>query len=511
MPEYPNFVDWCEMFVKLRNPLNGEIENVKFSGELVPWKRLPDDIREKYQFKKEYKKRKGVVWQKLILDEAIQFDEEGLSKYETILYSCPKKSGKTAVNSLLMAYWAFNVEAPNEIITVANKRDQAIARGYREMSEFIKRNAMLENQVVGQSGTKITLANGTTILAIPNDFSGEAGSNHGMTSWDELWGFTTERDLRLWDELTPVPTRLNSIRFISTYAGFTGESTLLEQLYYKIFDPQHKVLPHVQRPLGDSVPVFTIPEERLFVYWDNQGRMPWQTEKYYASQKVGLRESAYLRLHENLWVSSETGLFDMKKWDACVSGDHSPPIPDKFITLYVGVDIGVKRDRSAVVTVYRDSSGKLKLGPKRFWSPTAADPIDLEETVEAYVEELAKGYNISVVRYDPYQFHRSAMTLAKMGINMQEYPQTTANLQIMGQNIYDLVEYKNLVLYEDVDLRFEANCARAKESMRGLQITKEKSTQKIDQIVALAMAAVDTRSGYFANCDTSAIPRSPRR
>jgi phage terminase large subunit-like protein len=469
--------------------MNGEIMEVEFGGEDVT---LPD----------------GTVkcWQKAILDEAIQFDEEGKSKYETIVYSCPKKSGKTAINSLLMAYWAFNIEAPNELITVANKRDQAVARGFREMSEFIKRNRMLSEQVVGQSGTKITLSNGTTILAIPNDFSGEAGSNHGMTSWDELWGFTTERDLRLWDELTPVPTRLNSIRFISTYAGFTGESTLLEQLYYKCFDPQHNVLEGVVQPLGEAVPVYTIPDERLFLYWDNVGRMPWQTDEYYASQRVGLRESAYLRLHQNLWVSSETGLFDMKKWDACVSGDHSPPLPDKFITLYVGVDIGTKRDRSAVVSVYREGD-KLKLGPKKFWQPDANDPFDLEETVEAFVRSLSKNYNIAVVRYDPYQFHRSAVTLLKLGINMQEYPQTTSNLQVMGQNIYDLVEYKNLILYEDADLRFEANCARAKEAMRGLQITKEKSTQKIDQIVALAMACVDTRSGYFANCDTTAVPR----
>ena len=489
MIEYPNFVEWCETFVKLRNPLNGEIEDVVFSGQEIT---LPND--------------KKKVWQKAILDEAIQFDSEGKSVYETIVYSCPKKSGKTAINSLLMAYWAFNIEAPNELITVANKRDQAVARGFREMSEFIKRNKMLSNQVIGQSGTKISLSNGTTILAIPNDFSGEAGSNHGLTSWDELWGFTTERDLRLWDELTPVPTRLNSIRFVSTYAGFTGESTLLEQLYYKCFNKKHEILEGVVQPLGKDVPVYTIPEERLFLYWDTVGRMPWQTKEYYASQKVGLRESAYLRLHQNLWVSSETGLFDMKKWDACVDEDHAPPLPNKFITLYVGVDIGTKRDRSAVVSVYRDGS-KLKLGPKKFWQPSAENPIDLEETVEAFVKDLARDYNISVVRYDPYQFHRSAVTMTKLGINMQEYPQTTSNLQIMGQNIYDLVEYKNLILYDDDDLRFEATCAMAKEAMRGLQITKEKSTQKIDQIVALAMACVDTRSGFFANCDTAAVPR----
>lgn len=476
MNKPPDFVEWCEKFVALRNPMNGKIEPVHFNA-----------------------------WQKLILHEAIQFDDNGKSKYETIVYSCPKKSGKTAINALLMAYWAYNIEAPNEIITVANKRDQAVARGFREMVAFIRRRKVLLNRVVASSGTKMEFDNGTTILAIPNDFSGEAGSNHGLTTWDELWGFTTERDLRLWDELTPVPTRLNSVRFISTYAGFTGESLLLEGLYYKIFDEQGKIRPGVEQPLGDEVPVYTIPEQKLFVYWDNVGRMKWQTPDYYQGQRAALRPNAYDRLHENRWVSSESGLFDMDDWDACVSEDHKPPLPNKDHTLFVGVDIGTKRDRSAVVTVYR-MGDKLYLGPKKFWQPTKEEPIDLEETVEAYIVKLAKGYNISIVRYDPYQFHRSAVTLKKMGIPMEEFPQTVGNLQEMGQKLYDLVHYGQIELYQDKDLRFEANCARAKESIRGLQITKEKSTQKIDQIVALAMACVDTTYGFFDGCDLNGIP-----
>ena len=42
-----------------------------------------------------------------------------------------------------------------------------------------------------------------------------------------MWGYTSEKSERLWDELTPVPTRANSLRFITTYAGFEGQSKLL--------------------------------------------------------------------------------------------------------------------------------------------------------------------------------------------------------------------------------------------------------------------------------------------
>jgi phage terminase large subunit-like protein len=387
-----------------------------------------------------------------------------------------------------MTYWAFNIEPPNEIITVANKRDQALARAFKELRGYIARNPILLNEAENIIGNQVTLRNGSSVIAIPNDAPGEAGSNHGLTSWDELWGFTSERDRRLYDELTPVPTRKNSIRFISTYAGYEGESALLEDLYYEIFNPDGTLKDGVNRPLGENFPAYAKGE--LFMYWDHKPRMPWQTPAYYASQKQQLRVNTYLRLHENRWVSSESGLFDMDKWDSCVDPDHSPPLPNKSIHLWVGVDASVKKDRSAVVSVYKDGD-KIKLGPKRFWQPTAADPMDLEETMESYLLELQKGYSLRSVNYDPFQFHRSAMTLAKKGLPMLEYAQTGPNLTEIGQNLYDLVEYGNIVLYPCKDLRFEATCAIGKETGRGVRILKEKSSQKIDQVVALAMAALD--------------------
>ena len=48
---------------------------------------------------------------------------------------------------------------------------------------------------------------------------------------DELWGFTSEASRRLWDELVPPPTRKAAWRLVVTYAGFIGESLLLEDLY----------------------------------------------------------------------------------------------------------------------------------------------------------------------------------------------------------------------------------------------------------------------------------------
>jgi phage terminase large subunit-like protein len=381
--------------------------------------------------------------QKRILDHCFSFDAEGKLPYSVIVYSCPKKSGKTTINAVVQAFFAYNVESPNEIITAANKREQAISRAFRELKGYIERNPVLLAEAANIIGNQVTLRNGTTVLAIPNDASGEAGSNHGLTCWDEIWGFVSERNRRLWDELTPVPTRKNSIRFVSTYAGFSGESALLEDLYGQVFKDTGEIREGVFMPLGDELPCFAI--DGMFVYWDHEPRMPWQTASYYSSQKSSLRPNTYLRLHENRWVSSESGLFDMERWDTCVDPSHSYPLPDKRTALYVGVDASTKRDRAAVVSVYVDQ-GKIKLGPKRFWQPSVADPLDLEDTMESYLLELYRGYRLVRVNYDPFQFHRSAMTLAKKGLPMQEYAQTVPNLTEMGQTLYDLVQGGSITL-----------------------------------------------------------------
>ena len=430
--------------------------------------------------------------QRAIFNHVFAFDDDGLLPYKTIVYSCVKKSGKTAINSLVMTYWAFNVEPPNEVITAANKKEQAIARQFNECRRYIEHNPSLLAQADRITDHQIILKNGSRILAIPKDFAGEAGSNHGLTTWDELWGFTTERDRRLYEELTPVPTRKNSIRFITTYAGFSGESDLLEDLYFEVFKEDHTVKPDALRPLGDDFPAYAMGE--LFLYWDHEARMPWQTEEYYQSQWQQMRPNNFLRLHENRWVTSESGLFSMDKWDSCTDPQHRPPLPDKSIRLWVGVDASVKKDRSAVVSVYRDGD-RLKLGPKRFWQPSTDDPMDLEETMEAYLLELFEGYTVRSVMFDPFQFHRSATTLSKKGLPMNEFPQTSSNLTEMGQNLFDLVEYGNITLYPCKELHFEASCSIARETGRGLKIEKEKSTQKIDQVIALAMAAMEATRG----------------
>ena len=129
--------------------------------------------------------------QREVLRLAFDFDSDGRLPHDTILYSCIKKSGKTTLNSALTLAWGFTQEVPNEILVLANDLEQTLARVFKTMEGIIQHNPELQREAEVQTRT-IYLANGTTVTAISGDYAGAAGSNHGFSSRDELWGYTSE-------------------------------------------------------------------------------------------------------------------------------------------------------------------------------------------------------------------------------------------------------------------------------------------------------------------------------
>ena len=360
---------------------------------------------------------------------------------------------------------------------------------FKAIAGIVKHNPELARSAEVQT-RQIILSNGTTITALASEYAGAAGSNHGFTSWDELWGYSSESSRRLWEELTGVPTRRNSIRFITTYAGWENESALLSDLYKQGVGKE-------EQPDGQGVsihpelPIYANKDARLFAYWDHEPRMPWQTEAYYATQKRTLRPGTYLRLHENRWSTAECTFITPELWDPCVDPALSPLLPTDEHPLFVGVDAGIKHDCAAVVAVrWDEDEQKLVLASHRIWKPSPSEPLNLEETIEEYLRELHERYSVEDIFCDPYQLHRSITTLKEAGLPIQELPQTTANTTRMGQALFDLLNGKNLRLYPAEDLRRQALNTVAVENPRGWRIAKEKASRKIDAIVALAMACV---------------------
>jgi hypothetical protein len=73
---------------------------------------------------------------------------------------------------------------------------------------------------------------------------------------------------------------------------------------------------------------------------------------------------------------------------------------------------------------------------------------------------------------------------------MREYPQSVPNLTAIGANLFELIKSGGLVVYPADDLRLAVSRTIALETPRGLRLAKEKTSHKIDVVIALAMAAL---------------------
>lgn len=417
--------------------------------------------------------------QRRVLERSMEWDADGRLRLRIFIWGEMKKSGKSFIAACLVLWWAFT--NPNtEIILAANDQEQSLGRVFRTVVQILKHNTVLQAsaKVLADS---ITLSNGTIITAISSDYKGAAGSRHSLVVFDELWGYSLERAERLFEELTPPPTEANAWMLIVTYAGWTSESILLERLYKQGLAGE-RIDPELELYRNDD----------LVMFWSHTPRQPWQSEKYYASQREILRPNTYARIHENRWVSAESTFLTPDLWDACVDPDHRAIImtegpASRNRVVVVGVDASVKGDHTAAVVV-ENHGGSIRLLAHQIWKPTANAPMDLEATVERFIRDLHARYLIQAGYFDPYQFHRSATTLQLAGVPMREFPQSVANTVRMGQVLYDLVQRRVLCLYPSLELRQQALNAIAVETPRGFRLAKDKASKKIDAIVALSMA-----------------------
>jgi phage terminase large subunit-like protein len=422
--------------------------------------------------------------ERVFLAHAFTLTPDGRLRYPELVSSAPKKSGKTGFASMCLLYVVLILGGKYaEGYAAANDYDQAQGRVFTSAARIVAASPLLASDaVVTQSRIEFS-STGAAITAIASDYAGAAGANPTITTFDELWGYTSERAHRLWDEMVPVPTRKIACRLTVTYAGFEAESALLESLYKRGMAGK--------RIAGDLYAA-----GGLLMFWTHDFTAPWQTEAWRQQMREQLRPNAYLRQIENRWVTSESTFVDMAWWDACVDPEAGPLVADQELPIWVGVDASVKRDSTAVVAcTWDEKSRKVRLVYHRIFQPSVSAPLDFEATIESTVTELSERFRLREVRYDPYQMQAVSQRLEARHIPMIEFAQTVSNLTEASTNLYELIKGRNLAAYPDDALRLAVQRSVAIETSRGWRITKEKASHKIDVVVALGMAALGAVQG----------------
>jgi hypothetical protein len=449
-------------------------------AHLAKWRKNPTRFIQEVMIDPETDKPyKLLPAERTFLRFAFKTDRRGKLVYPEQVYACPKKSGKTAFAAMyvLTTTLLFGGAYP-EATLAANDFDQALGRVFEAVKKIVECSPLLRVEARITANTITFPAVQATIKAIASDYAGAAGGNQTIAVFDELWAYTSERSRRLFDEMVPPPTRKIALRLTVTYAGFISESELLETLYKR-----GKDLPTVAPDLhaGDG----------LLMFWSNKPIAPWQDTSWLNSMKRSLRPNQYARMIENRWVSTDSSFIEMERFDACVDATLTRRVAGPDLPIWVGIDASTKHDSTAIVAVTWDySTNRAKLIWHRIFQPSPNAPLDFENTIEATVLELRRKFRLRRVLFDPYQMAASAQRLKGRGIPIEEFPQSVPNLTEASQNLYELIQGRNLTLYPDDAIRLAISRAVAVEGARGWKISKEKQSHKIDVVVALGMACL---------------------
>src|SRR5690242_2770686 len=241
---------------------------------------------------------------------------DGRLRYPEMLFSAPKKSGKTGLSAMLAIYTAAAIGGRfAEVYCLSNDYEQSVGRVFEAARRIVEASPLL------RGSSKITAdrirftSSASCSHACSSGYSGFAGVNPPLCIFDELWGYVSERSQRLWDEAVPSPVRKVSGRLTVTYAGFSGESELLERLWKRGMKGR-EVAPDLHASSG------------MLAYITHTPPAPWQTAAWLSQMREQSRPNAYLRQIENRWVTSESSFVDMAWWDACVDEQLHPEFTD---------------------------------------------------------------------------------------------------------------------------------------------------------------------------------------
>ena len=183
-------------------------------------------------------------------------------------------------------------------------------------------------------------------------------------------------------------------------------------------------------------------------------------------------------------------------WDALAAPYTAQPSAPTWI----GVDIGIQRDTSAVAVVQRRPDARLHAWAK-VWTPSEDRPVDVTD-VMAYLRAVAKYVQLDGIAFDPRFFDVPAKMLSDERLPMVRTDQSVERMTPMDGQLLALVKGGGLAHGGDPVLRAHVLNAVARVNERGFMLSKGKSRGPIDAARALSMAV---------DLALHAKPRKPRK
>jgi len=442
--------------------------------------------------------------------------EDGVRQYRTVYAELPKKNGKSPLGAGIALKLLFADGEPGaEIYSAACDREQA-SIVFNEAAEMVRRNPKLGHRCKILDSTKrIIHNNGSFYRVLSADVKTKHGFNPHAVIFDELHA---QPNRRLWDVLTvgTGAARRQPVIFVITTAGWDRQS-----ICWEVHERARKVK---ERIIED--PAF------LPVIYAADEKDDWTDEKVWKkcnpslghilnidefrdhcklAQELPSEENNFRRFRLNQWVRQETRYIPMERWRA----ECAEPFDPKMLLgrpCYGGLDLASIQDLAAFVLLF-EIEGLIYCLPK-FWIPEEniekrcrrdGVPYDVwvrqgyitatpgnvinYDYIENEIEELGEKYQIKEIPFDRWGSQQIVPHLEMMGFTVLMFGQGWKSMSNPTKAMLREILKGTLRHNGNPVLTWMAdNLMVITDAKANVQPDKEKSTEKIDGIVALIMA-----------------------
>jgi len=157
---------------------------------------------------------------------------------------------------------------------------------------------------------------------------------------------------------------------------------------------------------------------------------------------------------------------------------------------FVGVDVGLVRDSTAVVAVQARSDDPNRLHARaKVWMPTPGETVDITDVMR-YIRQLATDLDVRAISYDKRLFELPAQMLSDDRLRMVEIPQSSERMTPIIGALYERIRAGGLS--HDADEVFANQVVNAvpRVNERGFTLQKAKGSARghIDACIGLALA-----------------------
>lgn len=442
--------------------------------------------------------------------------DTGFRRFRTAIVELARKQGKSTWAAGIALYMTVaDGEQGCETYSVATKKEQArLVHG--EAVRMVAKSPSLSKVLKRCRDNLHCLATNSKFEPLASEEDSLDGLNPHCIVADEVHAWSNRL---LWDVLaTAVGARRQPLMLAITTAGYDRHSVFYQQHDYSI-----KVLRGI------------VEDDTWFAWitcldeaddWEDEANWPKSNPNLGTTIRLDeLRAAAakakaspaelnsFLRLRLNLWTNQHTAWMPPDKWVACST--PVDPVPLQRRPCFGGLDLSTTTDISALVLLFPpygedkrwsvlpsfflpeeaiEQRSKRDRVPYDLWQRqgffnlTPGNVIDYDY-IRAKVQELASQYDIREIAFDRYNSSQIVTQLMGDGFTMVPFGQGYVDMNSPVKRLMELVLTGALAHGGNPVLRWMAsNCMAATDPAGNIKLDKSKSREKIDGIVALAMA-----------------------